>query len=139
MSSAVQSEKKRNKSRRRMRAQIFSWVGNFVDAPIIVNATGIEFYKQPTYYVLGHFRHVARLNAASRLFAKISLVYSKFLPPDSQRVDVKVDGFEGTEVRVQRLRREEKCVYFNCENIKAPATFEMATRRVDFGAVDRPF
>lgn len=33
-----------------------SWVDNYLDAPIIVNATGDEFYKQPMYYFLGHFR-----------------------------------------------------------------------------------
>jgi glucosylceramidase len=29
---------------------------NWVDAPIIVNASADEFYKQPTWYALGHFR-----------------------------------------------------------------------------------
>ncbi|CAH1101247.1 unnamed protein product [Psylliodes chrysocephalus] len=32
-----------------------TYIDNFVDAPIIVNATAGEFYKQPMYYVLGHF------------------------------------------------------------------------------------
>ena len=31
-----------------------NWVGNFVDAPIIVNEADGEFYKQPMYYALGH-------------------------------------------------------------------------------------
>uniref|UniRef100_A0A915EQY5 Glucosylceramidase n=1 Tax=Ditylenchus dipsaci TaxID=166011 RepID=A0A915EQY5_9BILA len=39
---------------------------NFVDAPIIVNATADEFYKQPMYYFLGHL--------------------SKFVLPDSVRI-----------------------------------------------------
>ncbi|CAG2114061.1 unnamed protein product, partial [Medioppia subpectinata] len=43
-----------------------NWVKNFVDAPIIVNATNKEYYKQPFFYALGH--------------------YSKFLTPGSQRV-----------------------------------------------------
>ncbi|KAI6198961.1 Glucosylceramidase [Aphelenchoides besseyi] len=54
-----------------------NWVGNFVDAPIIVNGSGNEFFKQPMYYVLGHF--------------------SKFIRPDSVRIQIKVDGYEGTE------------------------------------------
>ncbi|KAI6190347.1 Glucosylceramidase [Aphelenchoides bicaudatus] len=54
-----------------------NWVGNFVDSPIIVNITGQEFYKQPMYYVIGHF--------------------SKFILPDSERIQIKVDGFEGKE------------------------------------------
>ncbi|KAK8773049.1 hypothetical protein V5799_012418 [Amblyomma americanum] len=33
-----------------------NWAQNFVDSPIIVNATAQEFYKQPMYYALGHFR-----------------------------------------------------------------------------------
>uniref|UniRef100_A0A915HYL0 Glucosylceramidase n=1 Tax=Romanomermis culicivorax TaxID=13658 RepID=A0A915HYL0_ROMCU len=32
-----------------------NWVSNFVDSPIIVNASGGEFYKQPMFYALGHF------------------------------------------------------------------------------------
>lgn len=45
-----------------------NWVDNFVDAPIIVNATSGEFYKQPIYYVLAHF--------------------SKYVPRGSVRIDV---------------------------------------------------
>lgn len=32
-----------------------SWAKNYVDAPIIVNKTSDEFYKQPMYYSLAHF------------------------------------------------------------------------------------
>lgn len=32
-----------------------SWCGTRVDSPIIVNSTADEFYKQPMFYVLGHF------------------------------------------------------------------------------------
>ncbi|CAL1536498.1 unnamed protein product [Lymnaea stagnalis] len=32
-----------------------NWVSNNVDSPIIVNAEKKEFYKQPMYYILGHF------------------------------------------------------------------------------------
>ncbi|XP_013384673.1 glucosylceramidase [Lingula anatina] len=45
-----------------------NWVKNFVDSPIIVNAERDEFYKQPMFYVMGHF--------------------SKFVPPDSVRIDL---------------------------------------------------
>ncbi|KAL1422243.1 hypothetical protein MTO96_022124 [Rhipicephalus appendiculatus] len=44
-----------------------NWARNFVDSPIIVNATAQEFYKQPMYYAIGHF--------------------SKFIPPGSVRID----------------------------------------------------
>ncbi|KAJ1364540.1 hypothetical protein KIN20_024663 [Parelaphostrongylus tenuis] len=33
-----------------------NWAKNFVDSPIIVNATADEFYKQPMFYAMGHFR-----------------------------------------------------------------------------------
>lgn len=32
-----------------------SWARNFVDSAVLVNATADEFYKQPMFYVLGHF------------------------------------------------------------------------------------
>ncbi|KAI8774774.1 glucosylceramidase [Biomphalaria glabrata] len=32
-----------------------NWVSNYVDSPIIVNYEKNEFYKQPMYYILGHF------------------------------------------------------------------------------------
>lgn len=44
-----------------------NWLGNFVNAPIIVNATSQEYYKQPIFYALGHF--------------------SKFIVPGSARID----------------------------------------------------
>lgn len=44
-----------------------SYVENYVDSSIIVNSTGQEFYKNPTYYTMGHF--------------------SKFIPPQSVRID----------------------------------------------------
>ena len=33
-----------------------NWVKNFVDSPIIVSAEKDEFYKQPMFYHMGHFR-----------------------------------------------------------------------------------
>jgi hypothetical protein len=32
------------------------WQANPVDAPIIVDDDNVTFYKQPMFYVLGHFR-----------------------------------------------------------------------------------
>ena len=49
-----------------------NWAKNFVDGPIIVNASANEFYKQPLFYAMGHF--------------------SKFIPENSIRVDVKVES-----------------------------------------------
>ena len=48
-----------------------SWVGNRINSPIIINDTAQEYYKQPHFYVMGHF--------------------SKFISPGSIRVDHQVD------------------------------------------------
>lgn len=49
-----------------------TFVGDMADAPIIVSDDGQEFYKQPTFYALGHF--------------------SKFVVPDSVRLGVNQDN-----------------------------------------------
>ncbi|CAL4071152.1 unnamed protein product [Meganyctiphanes norvegica] len=45
-----------------------NWANNLVDAPIIINAEEDEFYKQPTFYAMGHF--------------------SKFVVPGMKRIDI---------------------------------------------------
>ena len=55
-----------------------SWVDNKINAPIMVDAAKHEYYKNGFFYIQGHF--------------------SKFLPPDSVRIeltsDKNVDKFE---------------------------------------------
>ncbi|MFH4980855.1 hypothetical protein AB6A40_007564 [Gnathostoma spinigerum] len=66
-----------------------NWVANFVDAPVIVNGSNDEFYKQPMFYVMGHFSKFIRPASA-----RISLSYPEqrnlrgiaFSTPDSRRV-----------------------------------------------------
>jgi glucosylceramidase len=48
-----------------------NWANNFVEGPIIVNASANEFYKQPLFYAMGHF--------------------SKFIPENSVRIDIQVN------------------------------------------------
>lgn len=36
-----------------------TYIDNNVDSPIIVNVTANEFYKQPMFYVIGHFSKFA--------------------------------------------------------------------------------
>ncbi|XP_049772914.1 lysosomal acid glucosylceramidase-like [Schistocerca cancellata] len=49
-----------------------NWVNNNVDSPVIVNATADEFYKQPMFYVLGHFsRFVTRGSVRLQLDAQL--------------------------------------------------------------------
>jgi glucosylceramidase len=61
-----------------------TYIDNFVDSPIIVNASANEFYKQPMFYHLGHFSKFApsgsvRIDATSEV-ANVSFV--AFQRPD---------------------------------------------------------
>lgn len=49
-----------------------NWAGNFVDAPIIVNKKADEFYKQPMFYIMGHFRYVLRKHNATKIWRQFS-------------------------------------------------------------------
>ncbi|GLV40110.1 Glucocerebrosidase 1b [Carabus blaptoides fortunei] len=61
-----------------------SYIGNYVDSSIIVNSTAQEFFKNPTYYTMGHF--------------------SKFIPPKSVRIDANI---KKKTVRVVAFRRPD--------------------------------
>lgn len=56
------------------------WVNNPVDAPMIVpDADNQTFYKQPMYYVFGHFRQAILVHEIPN--------FSKFVKPDSFRIN----------------------------------------------------
>lgn len=56
-----------------------SYVNNSIDSAIVFNATNkSEFYKQPIFYVLGHF--------------------SKFIPPGSVRIESNLDGYRSNQI-----------------------------------------
>uniref|UniRef100_A0A183BSX3 Glucosylceramidase n=1 Tax=Globodera pallida TaxID=36090 RepID=A0A183BSX3_GLOPA len=40
-----------------------SWAQNFVDSPVIVNASADEFYKQPMFYAMAHFSRFINPNS----------------------------------------------------------------------------
>lgn len=61
-----------------------TYISNFCDAPILVNATGQEFLKQPMYYGLGHF--------------------SKFVPRGSEKIAA--SGFS-SDVPVAAFKRSD--------------------------------
>lgn len=61
-----------------------TYIFNYCDAPIIVNASAQEFYKQPMFYTLGHF--------------------SKFVPRNSYRIDF--SGFSSS-VPVTAFKRPD--------------------------------
>lgn len=59
---------------------------NYLDAPIIVNASAQEFYKQPMYYALGHF--------------------AKFLIPGSVRIHLDLN-LKNVDVVVNAFQRPD--------------------------------
>lgn len=66
-----------------------SYLNYSADAVIIVNKTSDEFYKQPTYYAMGHF--------------------SKFITVNSQRIGVKIhDTLD--DIKVLAFKRPDKRV-----------------------------
>ncbi|KAM7359469.1 glucocerebrosidase 1b [Cochliomyia hominivorax] len=68
-----------------------NYVNNTVDAPIIINTTNnAEFYKQPIFYVLGHF--------------------SKFITENSKRIEVKLTSPQNTIDGVGFKRSDDKIV-----------------------------
>lgn len=54
-----------------------NWADNFVDSPIIANATANEFYKQPMYYAMGHV--------------------SKYIPEGSRRIGLQMHSQSAVE------------------------------------------
>nr|XP_026488600.1 glucosylceramidase-like [Vanessa tameamea] len=67
-----------------------TWLKNYVDSPIIVDAQNEEFLKQPTFYAMGHF--------------------SKFIPRGSRRIEVsKIIPTE--ELDVQELQALDQSYY----------------------------
>ena len=60
-----------------------NWSKSYVDAPIIVNASKQEYYRQPMWYVLSHF--------------------SKFLPPGSVRLEHKQQVYNATGKEPENL------------------------------------
>ncbi|XP_078314171.1 lysosomal acid glucosylceramidase-like [Crassostrea virginica] len=92
-----------------------NWVKNFVDSPVIVNAKTDEFYKQPMFYVLGHF--------------------SKFVLPDSVRIQLVPSQGLPKDVYVVAFQRPDKaivCVLLN----KSGNTASLALRDPSTGYIN---
>ena len=65
-----------------------TYIDNYLDSPIIVNVKAGEFYKQPTFYHLGHFsKFVPR--GSIRIYSNLCLKNVKhvaFRRPDNGTV-----------------------------------------------------
>lgn len=66
-----------------------NWVHNHVDAPILVNSDKDEFYKQPMFYFLAHFRQI---NPNFYVFLNFLFISSQFAPPGSVRIEATQQG-----------------------------------------------
>lgn len=68
-----------------------SYVNNTVDAAVILNTTNYrEFYKQPIFYVIAHF--------------------SKFIPPDSIRIESTLTGFRSGSIKTVAFLRPDQTI-----------------------------
>uniref|UniRef100_A0A914VCT6 Glucosylceramidase n=2 Tax=Plectus sambesii TaxID=2011161 RepID=A0A914VCT6_9BILA len=66
-----------------------NWVNNVVDAPILIDASKGEFYKQPMYYIMGHFSKFIRPNSVRvglTMASTDQVAGVAFVTPTNQRV-----------------------------------------------------
>ncbi|KRX91365.1 putative glucosylceramidase 3 [Trichinella pseudospiralis] len=80
-----------------------NWANNTVDSPVIVDKENNAFYKQPMFYILGHFSLMNRLATDDELIIIILLIYhfSKFFTPDSVVLHTEVQKRYAMETGVE--------------------------------------
>ncbi|CAG0889293.1 unnamed protein product [Cyprideis torosa] len=95
-----------------------NWAGNLVDAPIIVNPTANEFYKQPMYYAMGHFskflpreRDLVGLDPES---SRIAFFSSAADVEEEQRVDIRIEVLK----QFPRITFENRLLDAHCYILK---------------------
>ena len=84
-----------------------NWKNNFVDAPILVDASKQTYYRQPAFYALAHF--------------------SKFIPPGSFRVDTQVVNSNNNHLHYAVFRTPDSAtvvVTFNEEGVDVELVVE---------------
>lgn len=89
-----------------------NWIGNFVDSPIITNATADEYYKQPMYYALKHFsRFVERGSTRINITDDLVVKSSAFVTPSNETVVVLFNKSNfAKHVTVNDLEKGKFCV-----------------------------
>lgn len=107
-----------------------TWAKNFVDSPIIVNATSNEFYKQPMYYALGHFSRffkpssvVVATEVADKKWTLSNDIYSAAIQNDQtghvvvnilntsttkKKVNILLEGNSGESSQIKAFAIDEK-------------------------------
>ncbi|XP_076646317.1 lysosomal acid glucosylceramidase-like [Halictus rubicundus] len=89
-----------------------NWIKNYVDAPIIVNATKDEYYKQPMYYALKHFsRFIERGSTRIDITDDNLLKSSAFVTPSGETVVVLSNRLDNPRnVTVVDAKKGKLCV-----------------------------
>ncbi|XP_033321048.2 putative glucosylceramidase 3 [Megalopta genalis] len=89
-----------------------NWFQNNVDAPIIVNATSDEFYKQPMYYALKHFsRFVERGSSRISIDDDILVRATAFVTPSNETVVVLYNRLDfSRKVVIKEANKEDLCL-----------------------------
>uniref|UniRef100_A0A1I7RTS4 Glucosylceramidase n=1 Tax=Bursaphelenchus xylophilus TaxID=6326 RepID=A0A1I7RTS4_BURXY len=85
-----------------------NWVGQFLDAPIIVDRDLRVFYKQPMFYALGHF--------------------SKFVPIESHRIQIEVNSDDKDLETVGFITPELKLVLV-AHNLSPEKSFDLIVKK----------
>uniref|UniRef100_A0A914C772 Glucosylceramidase n=1 Tax=Acrobeloides nanus TaxID=290746 RepID=A0A914C772_9BILA len=97
-----------------------NWVGNLVDAPILVSNTTDEFEKQPMYYALGHL--------------------AKFIVPGSVMIRVNTSGITNTtniDVIAALTPSGQKVVVINNKYIESNAhTYQVSIINKQGGVIN---
>ncbi|XP_023311391.1 putative glucosylceramidase 4 [Anoplophora glabripennis] len=98
-----------------------TYIDNYVDSPIIVNATLQEFYKQPMFYALGHFSKFAvpdsvRLETTVKDLDNVRAM--AFLRPDNLiALIISNSGSEKTSVRIQNSQGQTAAIQIEANSI----------------------
>ncbi|PAV58517.1 hypothetical protein WR25_17110 [Diploscapter pachys] len=96
-----------------------SWTKNIADAPIIVNASATEYYKQPMYHAIAHFSKFIQPNATRiaetwMSLDTIGLDAVAFLNPDGTRTVV-IHNYEMLQVGVNIVEKTNPGYYYSFE------------------------
>ncbi|XP_023311387.1 putative glucosylceramidase 3 isoform X3 [Anoplophora glabripennis] len=98
-----------------------TYIDNYVDSPVLINATMQEFYKQPMFYSLGHFSKFAvpdsvRLETTVEELDNVRAM--AFLRPDNLiALIISNSGSEKTSVRIQNSQGQTAAIQIEANSI----------------------
>ncbi|XP_023311388.1 putative glucosylceramidase 3 [Anoplophora glabripennis] len=98
-----------------------TYIDNYLDSPVLINATMQEFYKQPMFYSLGHFSKFAvpdsiRLETTVEELDNVRAM--AFLRPDNLiALIISNSGSEKTSVRIQNSQGQTAAIQIEANSI----------------------